>query len=408
MRALGRTMADLENDMWGSPIPLKRLVAAMALCYAGLCCEGFDGLLRRATRQLSRELDSQILPDGGHVSRNPRVLVELLLELLPLRQIYATRGIEPPKALVGAIDRMLPMLRLFRHGDGTLAHFNGMGLTAAHHLTTVLIYDDARAQAMQRASHSGYERLQAGASLITADVGAAPGPRDSGEAHAGCLSFEFSRGAHRVVVNCGVSSRGDGALKLVGRATAAHSTATVAETSSCRFLIPERWSLARSIAAWLQRRLGTIVLNGPTVVSAERNDNSQLIEIRASHDGYRARFGLTHERRWQLAASGEEFHGQDVFIPDGESTPARDVAIRFHLHPTVKATSLESGRVKLVLPNQEAWFFDANGAAVEVEESVFFPTSDRPRRSEQLVLSFSTAETRKVRWRFERVGPATP
>jgi len=31
------------------------------------------------------------------------------------------RRLHPPAQLLNAIDRMLPMLRLFRHGDGTLA-----------------------------------------------------------------------------------------------------------------------------------------------------------------------------------------------------------------------------------------------------------------------------------------------
>jgi len=69
---------------------------------------------------------------------------------------------------------MLPMLRLFRHHDGTLAHFNGMGPTPADHLATILIYDDVRAQPMRHAPHSGYERLQAGTALMIADVGSAP------------------------------------------------------------------------------------------------------------------------------------------------------------------------------------------------------------------------------------------
>ena len=91
---------------------------------------------RRATSNprpsgCKRELERQILPDGGHVSRDPGAIIEMLLELLPLRQAYASRNIAPPPALLNAIDRMMPMLRFFRHSDGTFAHFNGMGATPA-------------------------------------------------------------------------------------------------------------------------------------------------------------------------------------------------------------------------------------------------------------------------------------
>ena len=52
------------------------------------------------------------------------------------------------------------MLRMFRHADGSLALFNGMGVTAPDALATVLAYDDARAQADLNAPHSGYQRLE--------------------------------------------------------------------------------------------------------------------------------------------------------------------------------------------------------------------------------------------------------
>ena len=45
------------------------------------------------TRRLVDELERQILPDGGHISRNPGALIELLLDLLPLRQAFAARNV---------------------------------------------------------------------------------------------------------------------------------------------------------------------------------------------------------------------------------------------------------------------------------------------------------------------------
>jgi uncharacterized heparinase superfamily protein len=141
-------------------------------------------------------------------------------------------------------------------------------------------------------------------------------------------------------------------------------------------------------------------------VKVERADHDEFIDLNASHDGYKAAFGLVHERRWQLAAAGDEFHGQDLFIPDGEDAPPRDVAIRFHLHPTVKATAMNGGRIRLVLPNDEIWLFEASDAALRIEESVFFPTTDRPRRTEQIVLAFNTGEVSRIRWRFAKVSAA--
>ena len=78
---------------------VPRLQALIALTYAALCMAGQARHMRSATKQLVDELERQILPDGGHISRNPGALIELLLDLLPLRQAFAARNIAPPPQL---------------------------------------------------------------------------------------------------------------------------------------------------------------------------------------------------------------------------------------------------------------------------------------------------------------------
>ena len=408
LRAIEQAARELAHAMRFASQPRHRLAAAIALCYAGLCCEGLERLLRHATRVLARELDRQILPDGGHRSRNPQVVIELLLDLLPLRQTYASRSLEPPSALTGAIDRMLPILRLLRHGDGALARFNGMGASAADELATLLMYEGARGRAMRRAPHAGYERLEAGETVLLAEVGPAPPVDDAAEAHAGCLSFELSSGAQAIVVNCGAARSGAEETRLAARSTAAHSTATVGETSSGRLLSRQGWLLERWIAAWLIRRLGHAVIRGPRVVPVEREERPRedgTQHLQASHDGYRA-LRITHARRWRLTSEGARLDGEDSFAraDAGAGEPA---TIRFHLAPGVRASRVEGGAVLLVLPSREAWQFAAEGVDAGLEESVFFAGSDGMRRTEQIVLNLDTAATPQVRWRFERL-PRSP
>ena len=82
---------------------------------------------------------------GGDQRIGQRAAVEQgadLIDLLPLRQTFAARNIAPPPALLNAIDRMMPMLRFFRHGDGTFALFNGMSSAPQDLVATLLAYDD--------------------------------------------------------------------------------------------------------------------------------------------------------------------------------------------------------------------------------------------------------------------------
>jgi uncharacterized heparinase superfamily protein len=407
LRALGRGVRDLERDLRAGIPPHRRLAAAIALCYVGLCSEGLEGSLRRATRLLVRELDRQILPDGGHVSRNPRILIELLFDLLPLRQIFASRGTEVPEALLHAIDRMLPMVRLFRHGDGTLSHVNGMGVTAPDHLATLLIYDDLRSQPIHHAPHSGYERVEAGGTLLIADVGGVPPRPLSAETAAGCLAFELSSGAQRIVVNCGLPRNPGEDLVEAARRTAAHSTASIGEVSSARILSARGSWLQRRVAAWLLRRTGPVVLSGPEAVAAERSERDGVQAVTARHDGYRRAFGVVHERRWRLAPDGARLEGEDLF--QGDRVPARaEAAIRFHLAPGIRTALAEDGRtVTLALPNRETWRFETDAEA-RLEESMFFAAPDGARRTEQIVVALPLGEIREARWRFVRLAEPDP
>jgi uncharacterized heparinase superfamily protein len=417
LRAIGTAVRDLERGVTMAPRPADRISAAIALCYAGLCCGGYEAQLRRATRALKVEIDAQILADGGHISRNPGMLIEILLDLLPLRQVFVSRGIEPPEELDRAIERMLPMLRLFRHGDGELALFNGMGRTEFDLLVALVAYDSVRGQPAQRATYSGYDRVEVGTTVLIADLGPAPPLEASAEAHAGCLSFELSSGPHRLVVNCGVPSQ-DGPLRQAVRATAAHTTLGIGNTASCLFLAPRPDMPGGRIAAWLARRLGRIALSGPREVRTERQTEADgTIQLVASHDGYRDAFGFRHERRLRLSPGGTRLDGEDILIADGKGAATPDPFVRFHLHPRVTPVR-EHGRnaVTLTQPDGTVWRFSvvdseagSAGALQEpdlaIEDSIFFADVDGRRPTRQIVVRpgrDGSGNPAALAWRFER------
>ena len=403
IRNLTRQVRYLRRTLSCTRDGLPRLQAMIALTYAALCIAGQTRMLKPMSRRLIEELERQILPDGGHISRNPAALIELLLDLLPLKQAFAARNVPPPPALLNAIDRMMPMLRFFRHGDGNFALFNGMGPTAPDLLATVLAYDDARGAPIANAPHSGYQRMQAGALLVIADTGRAPPVAVSQEAHAGFLSFELSSNQHRIVVNCGLPPTSRESWRPVARATAAHSTVTFNAVSSCQFLGPGP----------LQRFLGAPIIEGPAEVPVARQDREDAIQVRASHDGYAARFGVVHQRSLRLAADGSRFDGEDRFLPaHGDKLPSGRgdaFAVRFHLHPAVKASRLTDGRgAMLMLPNREVWTFSAFEDSIELEESVYLAGREGPRRTTQLVIHGRARKAPSVRWSFVHADPTAP
>ena len=382
----------LHHDLDGS----ARLVTIVALAEVALCAEGLPRLLRRASRLLADELGRQILADGGHVGRNPGLILELLLDLLPLRQSYAARGIAVPPSLLNAIDRMMPMMRTFRLGDGSLAAFNGMGVTRPDTLATILAYDDSLGLPLSNAPYSGYQRLEAGGVVLVVDAGPPPPPAFAGAAHAGTLAFELSVGAQRVVLNCGAAPPSQPAALAASRATAAHSTLILADASSGRFVAGGR--------------LGGMLYAGPRSVTVKRNDLPDHLLLELSHDGYARRFGYIHHRRLGLAIEGHHMAGEDRLVPVKAGRKKQHhlpFAIRFHLHHTLRVAAMPGGTaVRIVLPGGDTWLFDAHGMPVAIEESIFFANAEGPRRIDQLVIHGHVPDVSSVTWSFSRESRA--
>jgi uncharacterized heparinase superfamily protein len=398
LRGLTREIRYLRYTMLDIVDGVPRLQVLIALCYASLCLANQASHIRAATRKLSDELQRQILPDGGHISRNPGALIELLIDLLPLRQTFAARNIAPPPALLNAIDRMMPMLRFFRHGDGSFALFNGMSSAPSDLLATLLAYDDTHGVPMANMPHTGFQRLDAGATAVIMDTGPPPPPGVSHDAHAGCLSFELSSGLSRIVINCGMPSTSRDSWRPFARATVAHSTLTYHETSSCQFV---------ELSAMKRLLQGSPVIRGPANVESYREAiaNGGVL-LTTSHDGYLARFGVVHRRMLMIAQDGSRLDGQDTLAPApgaGIKGAETDYALRFHLHPSVKASRLSDAHgVMLVLPNRDVWTFEAPDDKVDVEDSVFLAGNDGPRRTTQILIRQDSRHAPSIRWTFVR------
>lgn len=403
LRSLSRQVRFLRWTAADAQDGVPRLQAHIALTYAALCMTGQIRSLRGATRRLSAELERQILADGGHVSRNPGALIDLLADLLPLAQAFTARNVAPPPALLHAVDRMMPMLRFFRHSDKTFALFNGMGPTGQDLLSTILAYDDARGAPVANATHSGYQRIEARHTVILMDTGSPPPLALSADAHAGCLSFELSSRQQRIVVNCGLPATGKGNWRHLARATAAHSTVTFNQTSSCEFYDTRV----------LRRVFGTLIAAGPRRVVIARDADDHAEQVRVSHDGYAERFGVIHQRTLTLVADGSRLEGEDIFLPArGESLPAKapdEFAVRFHLNPAIRATRIHDGHgVMLSLPNKDVWTFLAHEDEVEIAESVYLGGRTGPRRTIQLVIHGHARRAPRVEWTFAFTGEPQP
>jgi uncharacterized heparinase superfamily protein len=370
---------------------------AASLVAASIAVPAFRRTLAAMQRRLDTELKQQVLADGGHISRSPSAIVEILAAILPLRAAFAAAGTPASSGLMNAIDRMLPMLRFFIGPTGVLAHFNGAAPVRGELIDSVLAADDTQGRAHGNAAHSGYQRLEAAGTLVVMDCGRPPPMAYAGLAHAGTLSFELTSSTNRLVINCGAVRADRPKWQAVARQTAAHTTVVVGGGSS-----------ATPISNGLLAKLtGQTLVGGPKQVTVERREHAGATAVSAGHDGYAASHNLIHERTLRLAATGDRVDGRDLLMP-AEDRPARRVpyVVRFHIDPAIQPVLLANGVVMLMAGDGEVWEFHADDLVPSLEDSVYLGDPLGPAATRQIVLTAVLPEAVEQRWTFVRTrGP---
>ncbi len=383
-RLMARLMADartLSTLLPAEELDARALTAVKGLIAAAVALPENTGFLARALRVLPQEIARQVLPDGCHCERSPAQLLAALQDLTEIRALLQAAQAMPPVSLANAIERMAPALRGLRHGDGGLALFNGSKEDSPALIELVLAQAGRAGRAPMALTEGGFHRLQAGKTVLIADCGPPAPPKLDRYAHAGTLSFELSVGRERMIVNVGAAPAGGPEWRTATRATAAHSTLTIADTSSSE-LKPDG----------LGRRAEK--------VEVQHQDASGAHWLEASHDGYERPFGAIHRRRLYLSKSGDDVRGEDVV----EAADPQPFTLRFHLHPDVDASLQQDGEAVLLrLPSGSGWRLRADGAPLALEESIYLG-GPQPRKAEQVVLTGYQDGPQQVKWAISKVG----
>jgi len=324
----------LGNHLWAN---------AKALAFAGAYFGGdeADGWLSTGLDLLERELEEQILPDGGHFERSPMyhaIVLEDVLDLINLLRLFDGAVLARlERRLQPVAVRMLRWLQVMTHPDGQIALFNDAAFGIAPCEAELRAYarrlgvpvNEEPLATVEALPQSGYVRLQNARAVIICDVAPLGPDYLPGHAHADTLSFEFSLDGSRVVVDSGTSTYAAGGERHRQRGTAAHNTVEVNQLDSS-----EVWGSFR-----VARRAQ------PFAVRWGGGALGQWVE--GAHDGYRRTSGrVTHHRRWTLQDSA-------FTIDDRLDGSFLSAVAALHLHPGVSVGGVQPGDhvTGLVLPN---------------------------------------------------------
>ncbi|QNA87111.1 heparinase [Sphingomonas sp. So64.6b] len=371
-----------------------RIAALCGVVAAGLLIAGGDARRSSTEAALIKALSASVFDDGGSVARSPHAQLDIIMLLTMLREVYDSRRLEPPAALLEVLNRMVPALLGVCHGDKGLSSWQGGGPVSGETLRQIIDATGVRARPLRQARDWGYQRLAAGPAVLIMDAAPPPVARLVEGGCASTLAFEFSDGPHRLVVNCGGARAAvaqlPAALADGLRTTAAHSTLIVGDSNSTA--IHPDGTLGRGVAE----------------VELARQESDAGSRIEASHDGYARRFGFIHRRQLVLTGNGRELRGEDLLLPEGKrrKTVTTAFAIRFHLGQGVQASPTADGMAALLrMPGGALWQYRCRGGTLTIEDSLWIDAEGRPQSTYQLVITGeSPAGGSSVNWAFKRAN----
>ncbi|MCT2398579.1 heparinase II/III family protein [Novosphingobium sp. HK4-1] len=377
---IGETARWLDRHVTRGEDRLAEVAGWCGIVAAGLLLP--DGRPRRLYGEagLMKALGELMGDDGGVLSRSPLAQMEAIALLVRLRNCYHATRRDAPESMERVVHMLVPPLLALTHGDGSLGSWQGGWAIDAEDVGALVKASGVRTRPLRDVRQWGYQRAVANKTILQFDTSPPPMPQHARYGCASTLAFELSHAGHRLIVNCGGAASGGGLvpvrLEQGLRATAAHSTLTLDDANSTAILI------------------NGAIGSGVNQVDVDRKtlpqeNGAAATRLEASHNGYAARYGLTHRRILILRDDGTELRGEDMLLPSTRKGKRGKVgfAIRFHLGTDVDVALTADGQgAGLALPDGSYWQFRSGAGEVTLEDSLWVDGQGRPQATQQLVI----------------------
>lgn len=355
----------LETDLRGNH--LMRNIKA--LLWGGAFFAGPEARRwwRRGGALLERELEWQILADGAHYELSASYHCQVMGDLLEVASLLPEGGRR--RMLVATLDRMAQVAVHLTHPDGRVILFNDGGLEMAYAPAPLWAAHAALggrppelADGPFALREAGFYGLRHEDEHLVVDCGPI-GPDDLiGHGHGDILTFEWSLGGRRMVVDQGTHQYDAGPGRVASRATASHNTLVVDGAEQCDFFGAHRCG----------RRARPRVL--------DYRAEAMGFVLEGTHDGFDRLPGRPrHVRRFEAAP------GRLVLRDRIESGADHAVSGGLLLHPDCRA-SLTSGGVDIA--NGPVRLRVESTAELRLEPAAWFPNLYSARPATRLRLAF--------------------
>ena len=371
---------------------VDKIKSLAALILVGNSFEQYEEYTQYGLKNLEDELGSFINKDGFVKSKNPEDLFWALYFLVLIKEWLTLSRKQTPAFINIYINSLGICFKFLRFSNGDLPLFNG-----ANHINTEKFYEflESRGYEFENMENifCGYAKIKSKKIELFIDANNPSSMLHSRNYQAGPLSFELASNGIKFICNSGSGKNLGEELSYLSSSTAAHSTVTINDTSSCIF----------QKNALIRKYFGNSLIEKHNIFKQEFKNDKEFIQCIIGHDGYEKRFKILHERQITLFKSKNHIEGIDSLKCKSLENKNLTFSVRFHIHPDIRITKTMGNDILLSSSEGEGWIFRSPQIPTKIEKNLYFGNPDNIKESSFILLEGNIEnENTNIIWHLEK------
>ncbi|MBT4699026.1 MAG: hypothetical protein HOB75_02925 [Alphaproteobacteria bacterium] len=371
---------------------VNKIKSLAALILVGNSFEQYEEYTQFGLKNLEDELGNFVNKDGFVKSKNPEDLFWTLYFLVLIKEWLILSRKQTPAFINIYINSLGICFKFLRFSNGDLPLFNG-----ANHINTEKFYEflESRGYEFENMENifCGYAKIKSKKIELFIDANNPSSMLHSRNYQAGPLSFELTSGGIKFICNSGSGKNLGEELSYLSSSTAAHSTVTINDTSSCIF----------QKNALIRKYFGNSLIEKHNIFKQEFKNDKEFIQCVVGHDGYEKRFKILHERQITLFKLKNHIEGIDSLKCKNLENKNLTFSVRFHIHPDIRITKTMGNDILLSSSGGEGWIFRSPQIPTKIEKNLYLGNSDNIKESSFILLEGNIEnENTNIIWHLEK------
>ena len=299
---------------------IKKIKVLRALILSSMCFESQLVRFSNYIKILESEIKNNFNIDGMHESKSPSTQLEILGDLVTIREAILSKQLKSPGFLETIIKKGAHTLKFFRTPAGTLAIFNGSKQETKFLIDKIINQADGqpRGRGPISLSKSGFEKIVCNGIMLIVDTYYNSNKNCSNAPHA----IEINLGKNRLLGSCGTIYKKNKSWRESLLSAAAHSSLILENTNPNKNNGSDTFAFSKRY----------------------QKDGSEIVFLR--HEGYKNKFTATCSRTIEVNRTGKNV----AILEEIQAFKLLKFDIRIHLNPKVKVSlSLDKNKALLIL-----------------------------------------------------------